>query len=90
MSSHDVGSWGLLILSICLVWFMIVMSIGVGALVRMLRDSTKPFPWHVAGHPHPAAPEHLHSPEHIVAQRFARGDIDAETYTRSIALLRDK
>ena len=88
MTWHDVGSWGLLILALCLVWFLVIMTMGVGALVRLLRDATRPYPWNVAEKPHPAAPEPLQPPEHIVAQRFARGDIDAETYQQAVEVLR--
>jgi putative membrane protein len=88
MSWHDVGSWGLLVLAICVVWFLVIMTMALRALVQLLGQAAQPFPWN-AGHRAPSPrPEHHEQPEHIAAQRFARGDIDAETYHRTIEVLR--
>lgn len=86
MSTHDLGVWGTLILSACTLWFLLIMTVMVVALIQLLRQTYTPPPWQATGGP--AAPQRSSHPESIVAERFARGEIDAETYTASIGLLR--
>jgi putative membrane protein len=72
------GGWGyaLMALSMLLFWGLIIGAIV--ALVRYLRD---------AGPTSPAVTTPK-SPEQILADRFARGEIDEEEYQRRLAVLR--
>jgi uncharacterized membrane protein len=85
MSTHDVGVWGALLLSACMLWFLLIMTVTAVALIQLLRQSSKPPPWHATHGPAAPHPQH---PEHIMAERFARGEIDANTYKAGVDLLR--
>ncbi|WP_330309120.1 MULTISPECIES: SHOCT domain-containing protein [unclassified Streptomyces] len=75
---HD-GGWGWFAMSVSMVLFWAVI-IGVGVLLFRALGRT-------AEHPYthtPAGP----SPEQLLAERFARGEIDEEEYQRRLATLR--
>jgi putative membrane protein len=67
---HD-GSWGwggwlLMTLSMALVW-----GLAIGAIVMLFRSDKSSRPGETAGRQHP---------EQILAERFARGEIDEDEY----------
>ncbi|MFF7680061.1 SHOCT domain-containing protein [Actinacidiphila glaucinigra] len=74
---NGVGGWGWFAMSVGMVVFWAVL-IGVGVL--LYRALARPY-------------EHTHtppasSPEQMLADRFARGEIDEEEYRRRLAALR--
>jgi putative membrane protein len=69
------GAW------IAMVFVMLVFwTIVVGTIIAIVRS----------GHPrdHDHGPSRLHDAERILAERFARGEIDAEEYQQRSDLLR--
>ncbi|MFD0274632.1 SHOCT domain-containing protein [Kitasatospora sp. NPDC127111] len=75
--------WGFMTVSMLLFWGLIIF--GVVALVRYLGRA----PQHHPGTP-PAAPppSERTPPEQLLAERFARGDIDADEYRQRLETLR--
>lgn len=73
------GGWeyALMTLSMLLFWGLVIGAIV--ALVRYLGG---------AGRASQAAPTRAIGPERILAERFARGEIDEEEYRRRIAVVR--
>ncbi len=74
---HDVSGWGWFAMSASMILFW-ALIITVAVLLFRALDR---------------APEHTHSPagpsaEQLLAERFARGDIDEEDYQRRLAALR--
>ncbi|GHE42821.1 hypothetical protein GCM10017673_51330 [Streptosporangium violaceochromogenes] len=71
-----------------LLWGLII--VGILALVRHFggpRDTGRPQP--PTGEPvHPNRPDRPDRPEEILAERFARGEIDDEEYRRRLEVLR--
>lgn len=77
--AHDMSGWGWFGMSTGMVAFW---ALIVAALVLVFRAANRP---HEHGHtPHtPAAP----TPNQILAERFARGEIDEEEYRRHLDTL---
>ncbi|MFJ6479864.1 MULTISPECIES: SHOCT domain-containing protein [unclassified Streptomyces] len=74
---HNVSGWGWLAMSASMILFWAPIITVAVLLIRALNRS----------------PEHAHvparpSPEQLLAERFARGDIDEEDYQRRLAALR--
>ncbi|WP_406306795.1 SHOCT domain-containing protein [Streptomyces sp. NBC_00885] len=74
---HDVSGWGWFAMSASMILFWALIITAAVLLFRALNR----------------APEHTHmhggpSPEQLLAERFARGDIDEEEYQRRLAALR--
>jgi putative membrane protein len=73
---HDVSGWGWFGMSVGMVLFW---ALIITALVLVFRAANQPHE-----HTHtPAAP----TPEQILAERFARGEIDEEEYQRRLSAL---
>ena len=75
------GGWVMMILVMVLFWGAIV--VGVVALVRYGRERRQP--------PGPPPPQGVSQPPSaldVLDERFARGEIDAEEYTKRRDLLR--
>ncbi|WP_196943269.1 SHOCT domain-containing protein [Streptomyces sclerotialus] len=74
---HNVSGWGWFAMSAgMLVFWAVIITVAVLAIRALSRPHE---------HTHaPAAP----SPEQLLAERFARGEIDEEQYQRSLATLR--
>ncbi|NKY88528.1 SHOCT domain-containing protein [Nocardia veterana] len=72
------GGWGygLMVAGMLIFWVLVV-----AAIVALLRYSGRPDP--------AASGRHLRgpSPQQILAERFARGEIDDEEYTRRLRVL---
>ncbi len=72
------SGWGYALMTVSMVLFWGAVIFGIVALVRYFgRD----------GQPGTAAPSQPPSPEHLLAERFARGEIDEEEYQRRLAAL---
>ena len=77
---HDVSGWGYAGMAISLVVFWGLVIAGIVVLVRYLARSEQP-----RGGPPVNRPP---SPEQVLAERFARGEIDEEEYHRRLETLR--
>jgi putative membrane protein len=73
---HDVSGWGYAGMTITMVVFWSAVIAGIAFTLRYLARSERP-----RGGP-PA------SPEQVLAERFARGEIDDEEYQRRLETLR--
>jgi putative membrane protein len=79
---HDVSGWGYAGMAISMVLFWGLVIAGIVVLVRYLARSEQPR----GGPPADPAP----SPEQVLAERFARGEIDEEEYLHRRAVLRGR
>ncbi|WP_155059322.1 SHOCT domain-containing protein [Streptomyces blattellae] len=74
--AHDMSGWGWFGMSVGMVAFW---ALIITALVLVFRAVNRPHE-----HTHtPAAP----TPQHILGERFARGEIDEEEYRRRLSTL---
>ncbi|WP_030576599.1 SHOCT domain-containing protein [Streptomyces anulatus] len=76
---HDVSGWGWFAMSAGMILFWALIITAAVLLFRALGRTGE--------HPHthtPAGP----SPEQLLAERFARGEIDEEEYQRRLTALR--
>lgn len=74
---QGMGGWGILLMSVSTLLFWALVIAGVVALVRYVG---------------PAAPQRnvaaeTATPQRLLAERFARGEIDEEEYRRRLAIL---
>jgi putative membrane protein len=75
-TDHDLSGWGWALMAISTVLFWgLVIAVGV----LLFRGVNQPTGGPSVG-PRP-------SPEHLLAERFARGEIDEEEYRRRLATL---
>ncbi|MFE1246894.1 SHOCT domain-containing protein [Streptomyces sp. NPDC058735] len=77
---HDVSGWGWFGMSIGMVLFW---ALIITALVLVFRAVNRPHEHTPTPTPTPTAP----TPQQILAERFARGEIDEEEYRRRLAAL---
>lgn len=77
---HNMGWWGYAGMGIGMVLFWAFLLVGIFALVRfaMADRTTQTF-----------APQPPPSPERVLADRFARGEITDTEYRDRLAVLRD-
>ena len=73
-TDHDLTGWGVMTISMVVFWGLLIAG---GVLVY------RTFEQHRDGAPVASRP----SPEHLLAERFARGEIDEEEYRRRLAAL---
>ncbi|MEU6319850.1 hypothetical protein [Streptomyces sp. NPDC047009] len=79
------GGWFAMIVFMVLLWALII--VGVIALVRYLTGT------HHQSGPHPASGGPgggSRQAEDLLAERFARGEIDEDEYKRRLTLLRER
>lgn len=76
---HDVSGWGWFAMSASMTLFWALIITAAVLLFRALGRTTE--------HPHTHTPA-WPSPEQILAERFARGEIDEEEYQRRLTALR--
>jgi putative membrane protein len=75
-TDHDLSGWGWVVMTISMVLFWGLLIAGGVLLYRGLNQ------------PGTGAPAgYRPSPEHLLAERFARGEIDEEEYQRRLATL---
>ncbi|KRV50731.1 hypothetical protein AQ490_15030 [Wenjunlia vitaminophila] len=82
--SHDMNGWGwfAMLISMVVFWALII-TVGVliyRASTRSAPSGTGPTGWHRTSPPG--------SPEQVLADRYARGEIDDEEYHRRLNTLR--
>ena len=96
MDGYGSDSWGAggwLLMALLMLGFWSVVVFGVIAVIRSLQDNPRdrsapsqaPPPTPRAAAPTPAPPSDA---ERVLAERFARGEIDAEEFTARRDLLR--
>jgi putative membrane protein len=73
------SGWGYALMTIGTVVFWALIIVGIVALIRYVGRSGQP-----TGTPPPAWP----APEQVLADRFARGEIDEDEYRRRLETLR--
>jgi putative membrane protein len=71
--------WGYLVMSLSMIVFWGLVIGGIVALVRYLGRAPEPF----------QMPPVQPTPEQILGERFARGELDEEEYARRLDALRD-
>ncbi len=75
----DVSGWGYLLMTIGMIVFWgVLITAGVALFRYLARSPQQP----------PAAPGGQQSPEQILAERYARGEIDENEYSTRLATLR--
>ena len=72
------SGWGYALMTVSMVLFWAAVIFGIVALVRYFGRG---------GQQDTTAPSQPPSPERLVAERFARGEIDEEEYQRRLAAL---
>lgn len=75
---NGVNGWAMLLMTVSSLLFWGLVVFGIVALVRYTGRSTP-----VGGHP---APQGL-TPQQVLAERFARGEIDEDEYRRRLQVL---
>ncbi|GGR84117.1 hypothetical protein GCM10010269_24080 [Streptomyces humidus] len=79
---HDPSGWGWFVMSVGMVFFWgLVIAIGV----LLFRTLSRPAEPRMPG-PERSGPV----AEQVLAERFARGEIDEDEYRRRLAVLRDR
>lgn len=80
---HDMGGWGYAGMGVGMVLFWALLIVGIVALIRVSsRDS--------AGTAKMPPPRYYPAPEEILADRFARGEIDEADYHHRLQFLREQ
>jgi putative membrane protein len=77
---HDMGGWGYAGMAVGMVLFWALIIAGIVALVRYAGGDQSNRGTSPTGPP---------DPEHLLAIRFARGEIDETGYREKLAVLRD-
>ncbi len=77
---HNMSGWGAAGMGIGMVLFWILIVVGIVALIRAVTANNAP----AATPTTPRVP-----PEQLLAERFARGEIDDTEYRQRLAALRD-
>ena len=75
---HDLSGWGYVLMAIGMAVFWVLVIGGFVALIRAM--TTNPTPSNL---PPQAGP----TPQQVLADRYARGEIDDEEYTRRLKIL---
>ncbi|BFV55397.1 hypothetical protein KCMC57_up05010 [Kitasatospora sp. CMC57] len=83
-NGNGTNGWGLGLMSVGMLLFRRLIIVGVVALAR---HPGRPSPQHATGSPTPPPCERS-APEQLRAERFARGEIDADEYRRRPEALR--
>ena len=76
---HDMGWWGYAGMSIGMVLFWALIIVGIVALIRYTKGGPQD---------RQAARTNVPPPEHLLAERFARGEITDAQYRDDLAVLR--
>jgi putative membrane protein len=85
MYDHGMNGWGWGLMTVAMVLFWGLLVVGVVFLVRYLGRAPHRHPdaWPSGGGSVPRS-----SPEELLGERFARGEIDADEYRRRLDALR--
>lgn len=79
--NNGMGGWAMALMGVGNLLFWGLLIVGVVFLVRPAQRGGLPHP--APGHP-AAAP----APQQLLAERFARGEIDEEDYSRRLTVLK--
>lgn len=80
--SHDMGWWGYASMGIGMLLFWTLIIVGIVALIRFSSRAAN------ANNPVPALPTtQSPTPQQVLADRFARGEIDEAEYRQRMAVL---
>lgn len=71
------GGWGMALMTVSTLLFWGLVIAGIVALVRYTGR----------GAPRSGSPAETATPQQVLAERYARGEIDEEEYTRRLAVL---
>lgn len=78
---HDLSGWGWFAMSVSMVLFWaLIITIGVLLFRALARPDTSQAP-------QSGTPTHRPTPEQLLAERFARGEIDEDEYRRRLTVL---
>lgn len=83
-NAHGMNGWGFGLMTVSMLLFWGLLIFGVVALVRYLGRA----PQHHPTNPPAIQPPERPSPEQVLAERFARGEIDADEYRHRLEVLR--
>lgn len=83
-SDHDMGGWGYAGMAIGMVLFWSLVVVGIIALIRYTTGAAQTRI--ISAPPHSSDYD---SPEHLLAGRFARGEIDEAEYRHRLEVLRN-
>jgi len=81
---HDMGWWGYAGMGVGVLLFWGLLTVGIVALIRFSFSNSTTTANPVAPPQMPQTP----APEQVLAERFARGEIDETEYQQRIAVLR--
>jgi len=81
-NDHDMGWWGYAGMGIGMLLFWVLIIVGTVALIRFISGNTS-----TGNNPAPPMTLRTLSPEQVLANRFARGEIDEAEYRQRIAVL---
>lgn len=79
---NGMNGWGYALMVVGMIVFWVLIVVAVIAVIRALTPATTPTP-------QPPAPA-SDTPEHLLAQRLARGEIDEDAYKRTLHLLKQR
>lgn len=80
------NGWGVGLMTVSMLLFWALVALGVIALVRYVGRPASHGP--TSPVPPPAAPPARPTPEQLLAERLARGEIDPDEYRARLATLR--
>ena len=83
-SDHDMSGWGYAGMAIGMVLFWALIVVGIIALIRHTTGATQ-----TRASSAPPLYSDYHTPEEMLASRFARGEIDETEYRHRLEVLRE-
>ena len=75
---NGMSGWGYVLMTASMVLFWGLVAFAIVALVRYANRTPQQF----------TSPPPPHTPEQVLAERFARGEIDEDEYQRRLEILR--
>ncbi|MFD5462227.1 SHOCT domain-containing protein [Kitasatospora sp. NPDC127059] len=85
-NDHGMNGWGIGLMTVSMLLFWALVVLGVVALVRHLGRTTPHGP--AVPSPPAAPPSQRPTPEQLLAERLARGEIDPDEYRTRLDTLR--
>ncbi len=83
-NDHGMNGWGIGLMTVSMLLFWALVVFGVVALVRYVGHASH----HHPAAPPPTGPPERPTPEQLLAERLARGEIDPDEYRRRLDVLR--
>ncbi|MFE2410323.1 hypothetical protein ACFVSN_03265 [Kitasatospora sp. NPDC057904] len=85
---HGLGGWGIGLMVLVMLLVLVLLVLAAVALSRYVSRSHRPLPQGAAAAGAPRAGMTGPTPEQLLAERFARGEIDADEYRLRLDTLR--